>query len=233
MADTLIKNKRFKTGTMVDIHYNPSYETNTIAITDSTLNGVFQITATVEKDMTVEITNQVVEVGDIAAFSFGVGTISSLAATTLVVDFPDSMFPDDDVMRYVGTEFQNVLIFKRSANIMPNMIVGNYSEEVEQATYGYAKVVYNLQSTSMLRLAPVRMVDDGVLSALLVSKGFVLKSCDDTDYEVDTGSWYQDFPLQLSGTSIDPIYRRAYLQKRAYTSRGRRAASTLDFMLIG
>ena len=107
-----------------------------------------------------------------------------------------------------------------------------HKEEVEQATYGYAKSVYNLQTKAELVLAPIRLVEDGTLSALMYSKGFVLKSCDDDNYEPTT-SWDTEFPIELSGTSIDPIYRRAYLTKREMTSKSRRSKATMTFKLIG
>ena len=233
MAEQLIKNKRFKTGAMVDIHYAPTFETHTTAISDSTAGGVFKVNATIYHDISPEISAGTIEIGDLAAFSFGVGIIEGLSAFNITVNFPNSMFPDSNVMRYVGSEYQSLLFFKADERIMPNMQVARYSEEVSQATYGYAKTVYNLQSEARLTLIPLRIVDDGTLSQVLMSKGFVLKSCDDLDYDIDTGGWYSQFPLQLSGTSIDPIYRRAYMVKREIQNKGNRAKATMEFVLIG
>ena len=64
------------------------------------------------------------------------------------------------------------------------------------------------------------------------AKGFVLKSCNTENY-TPTTVWDQNFPLELSGTSIDPVYRRAYLQKRENTSKGRKAKAKMTFRLIG
>jgi hypothetical protein len=229
MAQNLIKNDRFKKGSKVNIHYAPIFEGYTTSITDTTIGGSYQITCVMNTDLGAEAFG----VGDIAALSFGAGVISSKVGSTIVVDFPNSMFPDSDVMRYVGSEIQHTLVFLANDRFIPDMVVGSYEEEIKQATYGYAKSVYNLQSNAKLKLAPVRKVDDGALSQLMVSKGYCLKSCDTDDYEVDTGGWYEDFPIQLSGTSIDPIYRRAFLIKRKQTQKGNRAKATMEFTLIG
>jgi len=75
-------------------------------------------------------------------------------------------------------------------------------------------------------------VDDGTLNKILYSTGFVLKSCNDEDYQPQW-AWNTTFPLELSGTSIDPIYRRAYLKERKLESKNRRSKATLTFLLIG
>ena len=142
------------------------------------------------------------------------------------------MFPDSDVAKYVGSEIQHCLFFLQSGRVEANYTVANYKEAVDQATYGYSKVVYNLQTKAELVLAPVRMVDDGTLNKIMYSKGFVLKSCNDEDYTPSI-TWDTEFPLELSGTSIDPIYRRAYLKKRALTSKSRRSKAKMEFLLIG
>lgn len=228
---SLIKNRRFKQGNRVDILYAPLYEGSTIAIADTTAGGLFQIVAT----MSDNIDTEPFVVGDVCAFSFGVGTISAIATNTITVDFPNSMFPDLDIMRFVGTEYQHVLVFSATdqTRILSDMVVNQYSEKVDQAIFGYAKVVYNLQTACSLKLAPVRRIDDGKLSQCLISKGFVLKSCDTEDYSNNITNWVSDFPIELSGSSIDPIYRRAYLKKRAMTHRGHRAKAVMDFTLIG
>lgn len=227
---TLIKNRRFKSGTKVDLLINPVYEANTIAIADSTLGGLFQITATFD---VVDLTIEQFGIGDIAAFSFGCGTISAITATTVVVDFPNSMFPDSDVMRYVGSEFQNTLFFLEDGDQLSDLQVSNYAEEMETATYGYAKSVYNREYVTNLKLVPLKRIDDGLMSQAIASLGYVLRSCDQEDYDNDISTWQSNFPINLSGSSIDPIYRRGYLKKRILTAKGLRNKSTMLFQLIG
>lgn len=226
---TLIKNRRFKAGTMVNLLYNPVFDANTTSITDTTAAGLYQITATFDEDLTPELFS----VGDICAFSFGVGTISAKNQFNVVVDFPNSMFPDTDIMRFVGSEFQNTLFFLEDEYIIPNLQVSKYVEQVEQATYGYAKSIYNRQSVTTLKLVPIKRIDDGKLSQALVSSGYVLRSCDDENYDNDVTGWQANFPIQLSGSSIDPIYRRGYLAKRILEASGLKNKSTMDFLLIG
>lgn len=223
----LIKNSRFRTGSTVDIYHTPLYEGNTIAITDSSIGNDWEIIAQMSEDITAE---QFV-VGDIAAFSFGVGIITVKSGDLLTVEFPKSMFPDANVMKYVGSEYQHTLIFSETDKFAAGFVVAQYIEEVKQATYGYAKVVYNLQTQADIVLTPIRLVDDGLISAILYSKGYVLKSCNETNY-VPTTSWDTEFPIELSGTSIDPIYRRAFLQKRKTTSKGRKSKANMNFRLI-
>jgi len=231
MDKLLVKNRRFKEGKSVDILHSPVYEGNTVAISDSTSGSTFSIVATMENDISTEQ----FKVNDIAAFGFGAGVITAISGRDVTVGFPNSMFPNQNVMRYVGTEFQNVLFFVITANqdaVAKGFYVGKYTEEVKQATFGYTKNVYNLETDAELVLVPVRRQHDGVLSALMISKGFVLKSCDDELYDTSAG-WLPDFPLELSGTSIDPIYRRAFLKKRKIESDSLRAKSSMTFKLIG
>jgi hypothetical protein len=169
--------------------------------------------------------------------NFYVPTTTTSASVTRANDairvrFPNSMFPNSNVMVYVGTEIQHCLFFLKTGRVEANFSVANYKEVVEQATYGYAKVVYNLQTQAELTLTPIRLVDDGILSKIMYSRGFVLGACDTENY-TPTTSWNQDFPLELSGTSIDPIYRRAFLTKRESESKGRKSKATMIFKLIG
>lgn len=150
----------------------------------------------------------------------------------LKIQFPKSMFPDSNVDKYVGAGIQHALFFLKTGRVVANFAVAKYKEEVKQAVYGYAKVIYNLQTEADLVLTPITMVDDGTLNAILYSKGFVLGACDTSNY-TPSGGWNTEFPLELSGTSIDPIYRRAYLKKRAMTSSGRKAKAKLEFRLVG
>ncbi len=152
--------------------------------------------------------------------------------TALEISFPKSMFPDINVDKYVGSGIQHALFFLKTGRVVANFAVAKYKEEVKQAVYGYAKVIYNLQTEADLVLTPITMVDDGTLNAILYSKGFVLGACDTSNY-TPSGGWNTEFPLELSGTSIDPIYRRAYLKKRAMTSSGRKAKAKLEFRLVG
>lgn len=224
----LIKNNRFRTGSVVDIYHTPVYESNTLSITDISVGNVWQVDAVFPTDMSVHQFG----IGDLCAFGFGVGVISGISTVTVTVDFPKSMFPDSDVAKYVGSEVQHTLFFLQTGRVEANFTVANYKEEVAQAVYGYAKSVYNLQTEAELVLTPIRMVDDGTLNKLMYSKGFILKSCNDTDYTPEI-SWNIDFPIELSGTSIDPIYRRAFLQKRQIESRHMRSKAKLTFLLIG
>ena len=228
---SLIKNRRFKQGSHVKILYAPLYEGSTIALTDTTAGGLFQIVATLPEDISAEM----FIVGDVCAFSFGCGIISVKGTTTITVDFPNSMFPDTDIMRFVGTEYQHVLIFSSTdqSRVLNDMVVSQYSEKIDQAVFGYAKVVYNLQTACSLKLAPIRRIDDGKLSQCLISKGFVLESCDTEEYDNDITNWVSDFPIELSGSSIDPIHRRGFLKKRNLKVRGNRAKAVMDFTLIG
>ena len=228
----LIKNNRFRTGSKVDIYHTPIWEGNTVSILDVSSGNDWLVWVTMDRSLIGEQIQQ----GDICAFSFGVGVIASADPTvssSFHVTFPHSMFPlGADVDKFVGSDFQHVLIFSQTGKVSANYTVAQYKEEVKQATWGFAKSVYNLQTNAELVLTPLRMVEDGTLSALMYSKGFVLKSCDDTDY-VPTETWDTTFPIELSGTSIDPIYRRAYLKERKMTSKSRRSKATLEFKLIG
>jgi len=223
----LIKNSRFRTGEKVDIYHSPVWEGNTTDIIDISAGG-YTVQAVFAEDLTAEM----IYVGDIAAFSFGVGIITAVNVNDIHVDFPNSMFPDNDIAKYVGRENQHTLIFSDTGKVEAGFTVAKYTEVVNQATYGYAKVVYNLQTEANLILTPVRLVDDGILAKVLYSKGYVLKSCNDENY-TPTNTWNGTFPLELSGTSIDPIYRRAYLIERGMESKGRKAKAKMTFKLIG
>lgn len=224
----LIKNNRFRTGSVVDIYHTPVYESYTVSITDSASGGSYKVIAEFPNDMSIEMFG----VGDICAFSFGAGEIIEKTAYTLTVEFPNSMFGTQDIAKYVGYENQHTLIFLKTGRVEANFTVAQYKEVVSQATYGHAKVIYNLKSDAEITLTPIRLVDDGLLNKILYSKGFVLKSCNDEDYVPDT-SWNQTFPIELSGTSIDPVYRRAFLAKREMTSTSRKAKAKMTFKLIG
>ncbi len=231
MATNLNKNRRFKEGNKVKIYYAPRFEGYSSEITDTTAGGLFQIVVTFVADLTPEIIN----VGDVCALSFGAGVISAKSQYTLTVDFPNSMFPDTDIMRFVGTEVQHIYVFSTTDinRRLEDMQVDRYIEEIEQATFGFMKATYNLQTKATLKLAPIRRVDEGKLAQALISKGFVLESCDTEDYDNDISTWVSDFPIELSGSSIDPIHRRAYLKQRKIESKSHRAKSTMEFLLIG
>ena len=230
----LTKNNRFRTGSSVDIYHTPVYEDYTLSIIDASYTDAHGWSYSVDAEFSSDMSLQQFTIGDICAFSFGVGEIANITSTIINVKFPKSMFPDtSEVAKYVGEEIQHVLFFLKTGRVEANYTVANYKEEVNQATYGQAKVVYNLQTKAELILTPIRMVDDGTLNKILYSKGFVLKSCNDEDYEPAATSWNINFPLELSGTSIDPIYRRAYLKKRALESKSRRSKAKLTFQLIG
>jgi len=224
----LIKNYRFRTGSMVDIYHTPVFQGNTIDFLDTSFGGTWTVLATFDNSLAAENFG----VGDIAAFGFGVGEIVQKNSNSISVSFPKSMFPDSDVMKYVGSEYQHTMVFSASSKIEAGYKVQRYLENVKQASYGYAKTVYNLQTEADLLLVPLRMVDDGVLNRIMYSKGFVLKSCNTEDYDVTT-SFDTEFPIELSGTSIDPIYRRAYLLERKSEHSSRRSKATLKFRLIG
>jgi len=231
MAKNLNKNRRFKEGNKVKIYYAPLFEGYTTAITDTTAGGLFQIVAT----FTADLNPETFQIGDVCALSFGAGVISAITQYTITVDFPNSMFPDVDIMRFVGTEYQHVYIFSTTDEnrVLEDMIVNRYIEDIEQATFGFMKATYNLQTKATLKLAPIRRVDEGKLSQCLISKGFVLESCDTEDYDNNISTWVSDFPIELSGSSIDPIHRRAYLKQRKIESKSYRAKSVMEFLLIG
>lgn len=228
----LVKNRRFREGSKVDIYHTPIWEGHTINILDVSVGNDWLVFVSLDRSLAGEQVQQ----GDICAFSFGVGeivTADPISSNSFHVSFPKSMFPlGADVDKYVGSDFQHVLIFAKTGKVSANYTVALYKEEVEQATWGFAKSVYNLQTNAELTLTPIRMVEDGTLSALMYSKGYVLKSCDDEDY-TPTETWDTEFPIELSGTSIDPIYRRAHLLKRNMTSKSRRSKATMTFKLIG
>ena len=230
----LVKNNRFKRGGMVDIYHSPIYEGYTTEITDVSVGNSWKINVHLDKD----ISSEMVSVRNIIAFGFGVGVIDLIKyvdsnRTLLKVSFPKSMFPKDDIMKYVGSTYQTVLIFHHSLNIQKNYVVSHLKETVAQASYGYEKSIYNLQTKTELYLAPVMKIDNGNLTSILYSKGIVLKSCNDDDYTPTISGWDGNFPLELSGTSIDPIYRRAYLKKREINTSSNKSKMKLEFILIG
>ena len=233
MSKNLIKNRRFKEGSKVKILHTPLYEGNSISVSDASSGGVFIVSVQMEEDLTAE---QMI-VGDIAAFGFGAGVITSLAGDSFTASFPNSTFPSGAIHRYVGTQHQNILFFNwatpANGRITSDFNVNQYEESVEQATFGYTKNVYNLQTDATLLLSPTKRLNDGELSAIIISKGFVLKSCDDELYDNSAATWLPDFPLELSGTSIDPIFRRAYLKKRDIVAKKFGVRSALEFKLIG
>lgn len=235
----LSKNNRFRTGTSVDIYHTPVYQTNTVAIDSTGLSAqYYRLRAYFKEDLTTEQFG----VGDLCALSFGVGKITAVTVSVeegigsyLWLEFEQSVFRTDniiEIMKYVGSEIQNAIFFLTTGRVEANFTVANYKEEVNQATYGYAKTVYNLQTKAELVLTPIRMVDDGTLNKIMYSKGFVLKSCNDDNY-APTVTWNTEFPLELSGTSIDPVFRRAYLKTRKLESKSRRSKAKLTFQLIG
>jgi len=225
----LIKNSRFRTGSQVDIFHSPVYEGNSVGINETTGQGAFNIEVEMSTDMAIEQ----VSVGDICSFGFGAGQIFDINSEFISINFPYTMFPSgSDITAYIGSVVQHVLIFS-AARVIEGFAVSKYLELVEQATYGYVKAVYNLQTKADLELVPLSFVDDGTIDKLMYSKGFVLRSCNQTDEAPTAGDWEQDFPLELSGTSIDPIYRRAFMLKREITSTSRRAKAKMSFRLIG
>jgi len=241
-------------GNFTNLYDNPDYVLNSTGSFDEG-GGWYRIYATFTTDLETNIRcsiqlGQGIYAGDGVSgilvkdmmlsegeINFYVPTTTTSNSVTLANDivrvtFPNSMFPDTNVMTYVGSEIQHCLFFLRTGRVEANFSVARYKEEVNQATYGFAKTVYNLQTEAELILTPIRMVDDGTISKLLYSKGFVLGACDTTNYTPST-SWNQEFPLELSGTSIDPIYRRAFLVKREMESKSRRSKAKMTFRLIG
>jgi len=127
----LIKNNRFRTGNVVDIYHTPVYEGYTIAITDTTAGGKFEVDAQFPSDVSIEQFG----IGDICAFSFGVGVITIIVTDTVTVQFPGIIFPDNDVMVYLGTEIQHCLFFLKTGRVEANFTVAKYKEVVNAATY--------------------------------------------------------------------------------------------------
>ena len=230
MSKQLIKNRRFKEGASVNILHSPIYEDDAIILSDSSSSTKFQLTLIMENDLTPEM----VQVGDIAAFGFAAGIVNQISSFQITVEFPNSTFPESGIERYVGNEAYHVQFFSMTDNnrITEKFFVAKYVEGTKQASYGFSKNIYGLEQVAELVLVPVRRLNDGVLSAIQLSKGYVLKSCDDDNYDNST-AWIPEFPLKLSGVSVDPIYRKAFLTKRGLESKGARARSKMTFELIG
>ena len=226
---TLVKNGRFKRGSNVTVFHSPTYQGYSIKIEDSTATGEFRLKATLETDITGEMIN----IGDIMAFPFAAGLIVSKGTNYIIASFPDSTFPTADILSYVGSMFQHIMVFSTTDRLIDNLIVNKYNEKVEVATFSEANVVYNRKYNNTLELTEVSIVDEGSLTQLNMSVGYVIKSCDENDYSVNHNEWQGDFPIGLSGGSIDPIYRLGSLDKREMSSRRDRTKAKFKFQMIG
>ncbi len=227
-----IRNNRFRIGSSVDIYHSPIYEDYTTSITEL-LDGTgtrYQMNLPSNSDIALNG----VQDGDYAAFGFGVGVINQITngGARFNVTFETSAWQHPDVQEHLGGEIQNVLFFKSDANVENGFLVANYKEEVNIASYGYAKTVYNTEVKGELVLTPIRRVEDGALSRILYSTGYILKSCNTESYEY-TGLWDGSFPLGFSGASVYPSKKRASLAKRKLTSRGRKTKTSMVFELLG
>ena len=169
MAENIIKNKRFREGSKVSIYFAPVFEGYTTDIIDSSVGSNYSIVCTMNKDMSIEQLG----VGDIFALSFGVGIITLIDSFDVTVSFPNSMFPDANVMRYVGSQTQHCYGFLSSERFIADMQVNRYEEVIKEGTYGHMKATYSLNTQADLLLTPIRKVDDGSLSNCLRSRGFV------------------------------------------------------------
>ena len=227
-----IRNNRFRIGSSVDIYHSPIYEDYTISIIEL-FDGTgtrYQMNLPTNSDIVLNG----VQDGDYAAFGFGVGIINQITeeGTRFNVTFETSAWQHPDVQEHLGGEIQNVLFFKSDANVENGFLVANYKEEVNIASYGYAKTVYNTEVKGELVLTPIRRAEDGALSRILYSTGYILKSCNTESYEY-TGLWDGSFPLGFSGASVYPSKKRASLAKRKLTSRGRKTKTSMVFELLG
>lgn len=212
----LLKNKRFKLGSRVDLHYSPIFSRNTISISTNFLAGTFQITATFDVDLTPEM----IEVGDIASFAFGAGEISSVNQYSVIVDFPDSTFPDTIKMReYTGSDYQHVYIFKGNERKISSLLVESIDETIKEAVYGISDTQYNQELSTELSLVKTKVEEDGSFYQILSSPALVVKACDTSNYNIPRTSWVGDFPIQLGGNTIDPIYRLAKIKERSMTTK--------------
>ena len=227
-----IRNNRFRIGSSVDIYHSPVFEAYTTSIVEIIEGTGLRYTMNVPADVDISL-NQV-QVGDYAAFGFGVGTIDSinLSGNEFTITFETSAWLHPDVQTYLGGEIQNVLFFKSDANVENDFLVANYKEEVTIANYGYARTVYNTEVKGELVLTPIRRVEDGALSNILYSTGYILKSCNTEQYAY-TGLWDGSFPLGFNGASVYPSKKRASLAKRKLTSRGRKTKTSMVFELLG
>jgi hypothetical protein len=227
-----IRNNRFRIGSSVDIYHTPIFETYTIAIVEIVEGTGLRYTMSVPEDINIALEG--VEIGDYAAFGFGVGeiTLIDVSGNNFEITFETSAWLHPDVQDHRGGEIQNVLFFKSDANVETGFLVANYKEEVSIADYGYAKTVYNTEVKGELVLTPIRRVEDGALSRILYSTGYILKSCNTEQYEY-TGLWDGSFPVGFSGASVYPSKKRASLAKRKLTSRGRKTKTSMIFELLG
>lgn len=227
-----IRNNRFRIGSSVDIFHSPIFETYTTQISEIIEGTGLRYTMLVPDD--VDIALEGVAVGDYAAFGFGVGEITLIdsSGSSFEITFETSAWLHPDVQDHFGGEIQNVLFFKSDANVESGFLVANYKEEVSIANYGYAKTVYNTEVKGELVLTPIRRVEDGALSRILYSTGYILKSCNTEQYEY-TGLWDGSFPVGFSGASVYPSKKRASLAKRKLTSRGRKTKTSMIFELLG
>ena len=227
-----IRNNRFRIGSSVDIYHSPVFEAYTTSIVEDVAgNGLVY---DMQLPSNVDIVLNQVQTGDYAAFGFGVGTISKIevGGAAFSVVFETSAWLHPDVQTYLGGEIQNVLFFKSDANVENGFLVANYREEVTTASYGYARTVYNTEVKGELVLTPIRRVEDGALSNILYSTGYILKSCNTEQYAY-TGLWDGSFPLGFNGASVYPSKKRASLAKRKLTSRGRKTKTSMIFELLG
>lgn len=227
-----IRNNRFRIGSTVDIHHSPVFEAYTTSIVEKDSGNGLVYDMTLPEDVDISL-NQVSS-GDLAAFGFAVGVINKVQSggNAFSVTFETSAWQHPDVQTYLGGEIQNVLFFKSDSNVESDFLVANYKEEVTIAEYGYARTVYNTEVKGELVLTPIRRVEDGALSNILYSTGYVLKSCNTEQYEY-AGLWDGTFPLGFSGASVYPSRKRASLAKRKLTSRGRKTKTSMVFELLG
>ena len=227
-----IRNNRFRIGSSVDIYHSPVYEAYTVSIVEIIEGTGLRYTMTLPSDVDIAL-NQV-QVDDYAAFGFGVGVVDSInaAGNQFTITFETSAWLHPDVQTYLGGEIQNVLFFKSDYNVENGFLVANYKEEVTIANYGYARTVYNTEVKGELVLTPIRRVEDGALSDILYSTGYILKSCNTEQYAY-SGLWNGSFPLGFSGASVYTSKKRASLSKRKLTSRGRKTKTSMVFELLG
>lgn len=227
-----IRNNRFRIGSSVDIYHSPIFEAYTVSIVEIAEGTGLRYTMTLPSDINISVEG--IQVGDYAAFGFGVGVITliDVSGYSFEITFETSAWIHPDVQNHLGGEIQNVLFFKSNANVETDFLVANYKEEVTIANYGYARTVYNTEVKGELVLTPIRRVEDGALSNILYSTGYILKSCNTEQYAY-TGLWDGSFPLGFSGASVYPSKKRASLAKRKLTSRGRKTKTSMVFELLG
>jgi|TARA_R110000787_G_scaffold180388_2_gene292505 hypothetical protein len=227
-----IRNNRFRIGSSVDIYHSPVYEAYTVSIVEIIEGTGLRYTMTLPID--ADITLNQVQTGDYAAFGFGVGVVNQIASEGNVfnITFETSAWLHPEVQTHLGGEIQHVLFFKSDSNVENGFLVANYKEEVSIANYGYARTVYNTEVKGELVLTPIRRVEDGALSNILYSTGYILKSCNTEQYS-HSSLWDGSFPLGFSGASVYPSKKRASLAKRKLTSRGRKTKTSMVFELLG